>query len=159
MTITTLSKSKLEYTINQMIIAFENSKELEVSSLTYTTTYKTSYNPGGFRYTVDLGNFDNTKVKLTNFEVRSNGGDIKYKITGKEDSKLINNFTTRILKKICDIENEQFKKVFTSYDTTEERDDRLKELLFEETETETKVETKVEEVEIDKPKKKWWQIW
>lgn len=45
MTITTLSKSKLEYTINQMIIAFESAKELEVSNLTYTTTYKTSYNP------------------------------------------------------------------------------------------------------------------
>ena len=156
MTITTLSKSKLEYTINQMIIAFESAKELEVSNLTYTTTYKTSYSPGGFRYSVDLSNFDNTKVKLSTFEVRSNGGDIRYKITGNEDSKLINSFTVRLLKKICDIENEQFKKVFTSYDTTEERDDRLKELLFEE--PEKKVETK-EEVEIDKPKKKWWQIW
>ncbi len=157
MTITTLSKSKLEYTINQMIIAFESAKELEVSNLTYTTTYKTSYNPGGFRYSVDLSNFDNTKVKLSTFEVRASGGDIRYKITGNEDSKLINNFTARLLKKICDIENEQFKKVFTSY-TTEERDDRLKELLFEE-EPETKVEETKEEVEIDKPKKKWWQIW
>jgi len=156
MTITTLSKSKLEYTINQMIIAFESAKELEVSNLTYTTTYKTSYNPGGFRYSVDLSNFDNTKVKLSTFEVRASGGDIRYKITGNEDSKLINSFTVRLLEKICDIENEQFKKVFTSYDTTEERDDRLKELLFEE--PEKKVETK-EEVEIDKPKKKWWQIW
>ena len=151
MTITTLSKSKLEYTINQMIIAFELCKEFEILNLTYSTSYSTpnSANSAKNQYIVDLSDYDNTMVRLASFEVRSNCGSIVYKITGKEDAKLISNFTTRLLKKIGDLENEQFKKVFTLYDTTEERDDRLKELLFQEYKSET-IEKEY------KPKKKWW---
>jgi len=153
MKIVNLSKSKLEFTINQMIDAFEKCSELEVEGLAFSTSYKTPYIVGGMRYEVVFTNFDggNTK-KIGSISVKSSGGTIDYKITGNEDKKLMTNFTTRLLKKVCDIENEQFKKVFTSYDSTEERDDRLKELLGEEIKEEIKTK------KTEPQKKKWFYL-
>jgi hypothetical protein len=167
-----LSPAKLEFVLNKAIAHFEAGSSIKIDTPIYSDTeYKfsgeetidmplkpneTGYVAGTsktkrkqFHFSYCISIKDN---KLTRIRVNSDG-DITYVFDGTESKKLTSDFIKRFFLKIYEIENAEFKKVYASYDDTEERNEKLSELLGS-TEGEEKKEI-INNKEV--AKKKWWQ--
>ena len=151
MKIINLSASKLEYTLNNIIESFEKCDSVKIEKLVYTISYMFKYShKESLEYRIE---FSENKLNRITICCYSRSTEIDYTFSNAENKGLINGFKTRFFKRLCDIENEQFKKVFSSYDGTEERDGKLNDLLSEEQEIKEEKIIKTEPL-----RKQWYQL-
>ncbi len=162
-----LSPTKLEFFITTAISALDKLDKTDDLRIDTSSSFSTSYSYSGVvasgrrvTYTIYFSK-DGEKLKISSLSA-SGDGKVSYRFTGSEHKKLVNNLTSKLFTKVFEIENAEFKKVFPGYDDTEERNEKLAELLGTGEETkqeETKQENKENINTEEQPeKKKWWQF-
>ncbi len=158
-----LSSAKLEFVLDKIITHFEMGNRVDVESNSYSTIYKFEGKDqpekgrgyiNAFRYSIHFDK-DDKKITLNNFRV-SGAGDITYTFNKSEDKNVVNSFTKRFFNKIYEIENAEFKKLFSTYDDTEERNEKLSDLLKEEKAEKLETPTDTNTVVTVEKKKKGW---
>jgi len=140
-----LSRQKQNFVLDKAIEAINTSHDYSMDNMSYSKTFNLKYESlRGNSYRVSLYFYQNVLSKVTLYR---QGGDVEIDLDGNDKKfKTIEEFMYNKVKEIDDI---KFKKIFPEYDTIEERNDILDELLKEEE------EVVKEEVKEEVKKTKW----
>lgn len=146
-----LSKQKQNFVLDKVIEGINNSYDYSMDNMSYSKIFHLKYSIKGMvmnMYKITLYFYQNALTKITlcrkegDVEIDLDGNDIKFRTI---ESLMYN--------KVKEIDDIKFKKIFPEYDTIEERNDILDELLKEE-----EVEVVKEVVKEEVKKRKWFNM-
>lgn len=90
-----------------------------------------------YRFEVNSINYSlNIKNKiLIGLSIQSNSNSIEYSIKDTDDKILCDQVVTTLINKIVENENQEFKLIYPNYDSCENRDEKIDQLLTKDKET------------------------